>query len=174
MNNDTITLPAIAYRFASLTGQFVGVNWNRRLKTYKGETAEVRKSVRTVVRVGLDYDHRKVVIEARENGDLPSENAGLNGLEWVQHPVLLRNPKTGKLFVRAYPVRDAQDKPRSCKSTYRIDGKVVSREAAKQVCLANEFGSGKSPTECYNVPLEAVTGLRLVRRADAKAVMVSK
>lgn len=161
------SLPGYAGRLLPLKGQFVGLNWTRSLKTYKGETRKVRKSVRTVVRIGLNYDNRGVVEQARASGELPAENAGLNGMEWVQHPVLLRSLKTGKLYVRAYPVRDADGKPRSCKSIYKIDGSVVSRDDAKAVCLASEFGAGGA-TDCYNIAVDSITGLRLVRRADGK------
>lgn len=167
MNVSSQTLPGVAGRLLGLSGQFVGLNWNRPMKTYKGVSVQPRKSVRTVVRIGLNYDDRAVVERARESGELPSENAGLNGMEWVQHPVLLKSTKTGKLYVRAYPVRDAAGNPRSCKTIYKIDGTVVDRDAVKQVCLASEFSKG-APTECYNIAVDSITGLRLTRRSDAK------
>ena len=171
--NATVSLPAVANRLANLKGQFVGLSWKRDLKTYKGESRSVTKSVRSVVMVGASYDNRAVVQAAREDGTLPAENQGLNGKERVHFPTLLRSLKTGKLYLRAYPVRDEAGKPRSCKSIYRVNGARVSRDEAKTICLASEFSKG-SPLECYDIALDNLTAVRLTRRSDAKVNYLGK
>ena len=171
--SSSIALPEIASRLSSLKGQFVGLSWKRDLKTYKGSTALVTKSVRAVLQVGADYDNRAVVEAARESGELPAENAGLKGKEWVQFPTILRSVKTGKLYVRTYPVTDKAGKPRSCKSIYRINGVRVGKADAKEICLAGEFSNG-SPLACYDIGIDNLTSVRLTRRADAKANYLGK
>lgn len=173
-NASTVALPAIAEQLLTLKGQFVGLNWVRPLKTYKGESRKVTKSVRTVVQIGASYDNRASVKDARESGELPSENAGLSGKEWVQYPIILRAVKTGKLYLRVYPVRDAAGNARSCKTIYKVDGEMVRRDDAKAICLAGEFSSSPKPFDCYDVSVDSLTAVRLARRAEAKVNLLGK
>lgn len=65
----------------------------------------IRKATTVVVRVGIDYDNREVVKEARENGELPTENAGLLGYTWKPgyEKFILVSNKTGDEQLRVYP-----------------------------------------------------------------------
>ena len=43
----------------------------------------------------MQYDNKASVKEARQNGDLPSENQGLKGMEWVEYPIVKKSVKKG-------------------------------------------------------------------------------
>jgi hypothetical protein len=175
-NMSTVTLSSLAQKLVNTNGNFVGLLWHRPMKTYKGTAAVVTKTVRTTVRVGLEYDNREVVKEARADGTLPAENAGLNGMEWVQYPVVLRSLKTGKAMIRVYPVKNADGSPRSCKTVYRINGVRVTKQMVQEICLASEFSKG-TPTECFSVPADAIQQVKLAgeiySRRNAKTALVS-
>lgn len=167
--NATATAPVsfgpMADRLLGLKGNFVGVSWNRPMKTRKGIAATVTKSVRTTVQVGVNYENRAVVKEARANGTAPSENAGLPWGEWEVFPFVIAHK--GKRYVRLYPVRDGEGKPRACKVVYKVGGKTTNRAEVEALCPSSEFSSG-APTECYTLAIDNLRAVRLVRRADAK------
>lgn len=163
-------LPAVANRLLGLKGHFVGVNWHRPMKTRKGVAASVTKSVRTTVQVGVNYENRAVVQEARASGDAPETNAGLPWGTWELFPYVISHKD--KRYVRLYPVRDAQGKPRACKVVYRVNGRSATRAEVETLCLASEFSSG-APTECYTLAVENLRAVRLARRADAKATVAT-
>ena len=85
-------------------GQFASMEYISPLKLKKDNPfGEIKQ--RTVVKgiqIGAQYDNKKDIKEARINGQLPSENQGLNGVEWVVYPHILRNPKTNSLQLRYY------------------------------------------------------------------------
>ena len=62
---------------ATPKGANIIVAWDRPCKTRKNCENEIRKTVRMVGRIGIDYDKLKAVQEKRENNELPAENQGL-------------------------------------------------------------------------------------------------
>lgn len=72
-------------------------------KSYTGQVITERSTYQ--VQVGVAYDNKAVVIQGRENGNLPEENAGLSGMEWVEYPHIKRSLKTGKEYLAGYPVK---------------------------------------------------------------------
>jgi len=171
----TATAPSsygnIADRLLGLKGSFAGVCWSRPMKTRAGVTAEVTKSVRTTVQVGVSYDNRECVKDARADGSAPAENAGLPWGEWVQYPYVIGHK--GRHYVRLYPVRDGAGKPRSCKVIYKVDGKTVTREDVEALCPKSEFSAG-TPTECYTLAVDNLRAVRVNRRAMAKTNFLGK
>lgn len=153
-------LLGLAPRTASLirralgrAGQFTGFLWVRPMKTRKGITALVTKSVRCVGRVGVTYDNRAAVQDARASGELPSENAGLPWGQWLVHPYLITH--NGKLYLRLYPVPG-----RRPRVIYRIDGRLASRAEVEALCLASEFKEVREDIGCMTL---SVDNLRLVK-----------
>jgi hypothetical protein len=129
------------------------------MKMRKG-TQPLFKETTTVVRCGIAYDNRAIVVEKRESGDLPAENAGLSGKEWVEFPVILRSVKSGELSIRLTP------------SSFGIvpkvryltpDGEEVSKETAIAACLASEFPKTKETPLAFDVPIKYLT---LLHRAE--------
>ena len=87
-------------------GSFQKMIWSRELKLYKkfeNQDIKITKVSEGTVRFGVEYDNMKAVQEKRENGELPQDNQGLNGMEWIFYPYLLKG-KNGKEFVeREFP-----------------------------------------------------------------------
>ena len=94
-------LPAMVEKLMLMKGQIVTITTCRDVKYRKDtQTAQTSKVSTFQCRMGVNYDNLKVVQEKREDGSLPAENAGLNGMEWVQFPHLLRGIKSGKFQMR--------------------------------------------------------------------------
>lgn len=113
-------------------GQFVGLLWVRPMAVRKGIESVITKEVRTVARVGIEYDNQAAVIEGRASGDLPPENAGLPWGKWLHYPYLIEHK--GNLYFRLYPVNGAK-----AKTVYRLNGQIARREEIEGLCLAKEF-----------------------------------
>lgn len=143
------------------------------MKTRKGVTAVVTKSVRSTVMVGANHDNRQSVKDARANGDAPSENQGLPWGAWVGGLENRVIEHKGNFYVRLYPVHNADGTPRACKTIYRLDGKIVSKAMLESICLASEFAESKSFT-CYTLGETNLRAVRSVRRADAKVNLLGK
>ena len=146
----------VTRRLFSRQGQFSGVLWRRILKCRKGVSSLVTKEVRTCVRAGIDYDKRQAVQEARAEGALPSVNAGLPWGEWFAFPYVITHK--GAYYLRLYPV-NVGDKSRAPRVVYRENGAVSTRERAKELCLASEFGETTEGT-CYTLKAESLVRVR--------------
>ena len=134
-------------------GSFQKMKWGRELKLYKkyeGQDIKITKVSEGNIRFGINYDNIKAVKEKRENGELPQENQGLNGLEWVYAPYILRNPKNGREYIRVSTIKDNPIKTR-----YFLNGEEITKEQAKEYCTASNFGSG-NPLEVFNVGIENI------------------
>lgn len=107
------------------------------------------KSVTAVVRAGVNYDARKVVKEAREDGTLPAENAGLPWGTWVLFPYVITHK--GSLYVRLYPT-DLEH----VKAFFTLDGVPVAKSELEGICTASEFRES-SGTDCFTVRQEILT-----------------
>lgn len=149
----TDSLPTLIRKVLAKAGQFTGFLWTRSMKTRKGITAQVTKTVRCVGRVGLSYDNRVAVQAARKSGELPATPQPLPWGTWLLFPYLISHKDS--LYVRIYPVPG-----RAPKVIYRIDGKLATKAQAQALCLASEFGEVKEDIGCMTLRAEA---LRVVR-----------
>ena len=174
MTASQITLAPLADRLVNVpAGQFVGVSWSRPMKTRKGVSAVVTKSVRSTVMVGANHDNRQSVIEARANGEAPSENQGLPWGSWVNGLENRVIEHKGNFYVRLYPVQNKDGSPRACKTIFRLNGKIVSKAMLETICLASEFAESKSFT-CYTLGEANLRSVRSVNRSDAKTNLLGK
>ena len=114
-------------------GTILNVSYRRPMKMKKGMPVLYRVVTRQV-KVGTQYDNHKTVIEDRIQGVRPEENAGLNGVEWVLYPYILKN-SSGEFQYRF----DCE----GCailSSHYEDEhGQQVAKEVAKQTTYASEF-----------------------------------
>lgn len=147
------SLPSLIRRVLSKAGQFTGFLWTRPMKTRKGVSAVITKTVRCVGRVGLSYDNRAAVQDARASGELPATNAGLPWGQWLLFPYLIEHK--GNLYVRIYPVPG-----RAPRVIYKLDGKIVTKAQIESLCLASEFGEVREDIGCMTLKADA---LRVVR-----------
>lgn len=136
-------------------GANLSVVFDRQLKTRKGIAEKVTKVTRIVARGGVDYDNLSVVKEKRENGELPSENAGLPWGEWVEFPLHIRHKDVD--YARFYPASGIGFKPQV---TYYLDGVEVSKEQVQTLCLASEFPKRDEEPLCFTIKAHNVAMIR--------------
>jgi hypothetical protein len=129
------------------------------LKTRKGVENKVEKITRIVVSSGKTYDNQAVVIEGRENGTLPSENAGLPWGEWVEFPYHIAHK--GSDYVRFYPASGIDFQP---KVEYFLDGIQVDKTTIQPLCLASEFQSRKDAPMAMTVKVDNVREIIIKRQ----------
>jgi hypothetical protein len=154
---DTIpaNLPAPVAKLLTLAGQIVTLTTSREVK-YRKDAAGIPtlKVSKFQTRIGVNYDHIGAVKTAREEGVLPAENAGLNGMEWVAFPHLLRGIKSGK-----HQIRCTRFDGNPTVVTFLRNGVEISRDEALVGALASEMPKDREDgkNEVFNVTVESIT-----------------
>ena len=115
-------------------GQNLSAIIGKELKTRKGVTDCVEKVTSIVIRAGIDYDNQALVKEGREDGSLPSENAGLPWGQWVNFPFHIEHKGTD--YVRFYSASGLAFEP---KVEYYLNGILSDKLTIQPLCLASEF-----------------------------------
>lgn len=135
-------------------GTFVDMSWGKQLKTRKGVADIITKESNGNVRLGIEYDNKKSVIEKRESGEIPAENQGLKGMEWLQFPYLLQGKNS--IHLRVYPTNN-----NPIHAKYYKNGVEISRDEAKEYCLKSEIPdrNGELP-ECLNIKIENIKTIK--------------
>jgi hypothetical protein len=149
------------------------VFWEKPLKLKKDyrEGNTIIKKTSLVVRSGIDYDNISSVQEARETGELPSENAGLPWGEWAEFPYHIQHK--GNDYARFYPasgVDIATGEEFRPVTEYFLNGVNVNDiepsdpEATKNwwkgMCLASEFPKpDDEPPRCFTIKAENVVSI---------------
>lgn len=143
-------------KILSKRGQFTALTWRRKCKTYKGVEDIIEKETSAhTIRIGCAYDNLSTTKTGRLDGTLPQENAGLNGLEWKQYPILLVNPKTGREFVRVELAENSK-----FITTFYENNYVVEKDSILDKLLASEKSNkpGERPT-VMNIPLDSIISI---------------
>ena len=137
-------------------GQFASAEWSRPCKTLKScEHEIVKKTIANNIRIGANYENLQTTKDGRADGTLPSENQGLKGLEWVNFPVILRNPKTSRYFIRLETTKNSK-----FKTQYFIDGRETTKAEIEHYLQASEKNSsGEMPT-VMNIGFDTITSLK--------------
>ena len=136
-------------------GQFASAEWSRPCKTLKSCNHEiVKRTIANNVRIGANYENLHTTIEGRASGELPSENQGLRGLEWVNFPVVLKNPKTERQFIRLETAKNSK-----FITQYFIDGQETTKDEIANYLQASEKSSGEMPT-VMNIGVDTIINLK--------------
>jgi hypothetical protein len=146
---------AIIEKILATKGQFVSLNMKREVKVKRGQP-QFFKETSCVVRMGVGYDNLALVKELRANNELPTENAGLSGMEWEVYPFILKSIKTGERQVRC-----TISKNHVSKVTFTdANGLVVSRDVVKDAAYASEFAVKDTTQEIvFNCKLSNVVSI---------------
>ena len=145
--------------FKTLKGQNVRVKWVRPVKVKKGQTVFF-KETSGKFSAGIDYENMAKVEEGRDNGDLPSENAGLPWGHWINFPYIIGHK--GKTYVRLYPPSENRSIKENVKKSIpkvrflTADGVEVSPEVVKAVALASEFPKEKTEALCFTIDADNI------------------
>jgi hypothetical protein len=130
-------------------GANIVLEWTRDAKTRKGSPS-VKKSVRIVGRIGIDYEKLASTKEKRAEG---KESKGLpSWAEWVIFPFLIRHKTKGTTYLRMYV---GSSKKITANRQFSLEGKAVSFEAIEQHLLSSEKKSKHSET--FTVKTEDLT-----------------
>jgi hypothetical protein len=146
---DNAIIPAKVANLLALKGQIVTLCTKRDCKVRKGSPM-VEKVAKFQCRVGVNYDNMASVQEKRENGTLPAENAGLPWGQWLIFPHLIAHK--GNHYLRCTTLNN-NNVPQV---SYLLDGREISREEARALCLASEFRDHED-NDCFTVKVESVT-----------------
>ena len=151
----------IKQTLASKKGANLKATWGKTLKTRKDSRGfKVEKITSIIVRGGIDYENMGIVQEKREDGSLPSENAGLPWGTWAEFPLHIEHKGTD--YARFYPasgVNIATGEAFFPEVTFLIDGVVSTREQAQALCLASEFPNRDEAPLCFTVKAENVLSI---------------
>ena len=109
------------------------------------------------VRLGVEYDNQSGVQDRRESGELPAENQGLVGKEWLVYPYIKRSLKSGKLLLATVPCRN--ETPVHVSYFEDAFGNRIDREHAKQICTAKEFPTRSDYIGAMDYTIENITGI---------------
>lgn len=133
---------------------FSCVGWERPCKVKKNCPQIDKRTVAKNVRIGASYDNMAVVKTARENGELPKENQGLFGLEWLKYPYVLVNPKTNKQFLRIETAKNTK-----FETQYFMNGREVKKTEIENYLLSSEKSKGEIPT-VMNIGLDNINYIK--------------
>lgn len=137
-------------------GQFASAEWSRPCKTLKScEHEIVKKTIANNIRIGANYENLHTTVQGRADGTLPTENQGLKGLEWVTFPVVLRNPKTNKQFIRLETARNSK-----FKTQYFIDGHETTKTEIEHYLQASEKKSSSEMPTVMNIGIDTIINLK--------------
>lgn len=92
--------------------------------SHKGDTVFRRTTM--VVRCGVEYDNISSVKDKRQEGILPTSNAGLPWGAWKEYPYFIEH--NGKTYLRCATVNCCKSK-----SEYFLNGKQTDKEAIKDI-----------------------------------------
>ena len=139
-------------------GANIVCEWDREAKVKAaGRDLNIRKQVRMVGRVGLNFDSLIEVQRKRESGELPAENTGLAAWsEWLVFPFLIGHKANGTQYLRLYKGTSKTVKP---SVAWTMNGKAVDKESIACYLQASELK--KSEGDCF-----------MVKVADLKRVWV--
>ena len=137
-------------------GQNLAVEVEKQLKTKVANRGDkITKHTRFVCRTGIQYDNIKDVKDARDSGELPSENDGLPWGKWNTFPYVIEH--NGTDYLRLYPSSDKKLIPHT---EYFLNGKQVTKQEVQDKCLASEFkkSDGSTP-KCWTIKADNVKSI---------------
>jgi hypothetical protein len=149
MNSDKIIETLESHK-----GQNLRAKWRKPLKTRKGVEDVIEKETQIIVRGGVDYDNIGVVQEKRENGELPTENAGLPWGQWKKFPIIIEHKE--QEYARLYPASGINF---PVKTKYFFNGIEVPKDEVKEFCLKSEFPEKDEAPLCYTVKVNSIVEL---------------
>ena len=139
---------------SSHKGSNLRATWEKPLKTRKGIESKITKRTKMVIRGGIDYDNIGVVQEKRENGELPSENAGLPWGQWANFPYHIEHKGTD--YARFYPASGIKFVP---EVQYFLDGIETDKATIQPMCLASEFPNRDEEPLCFTIKADNVVSV---------------
>lgn len=140
--------------FMAKKGQFGSASWSKKLKTKKGIVDIVEKIVKCKsVRIGVEYDRMKTVIEKRDTGELPAENAGLPWGRWHLFPHIIAHKPKGA-HEDSFYLRFSCSANTKFETLFLLNGLPATREQVEKLCPKSEFPEKEETPDVFNVKLD--------------------
>ena len=139
-------------------GRFVALEYVKECKTKKNAPSITKVTKASAVRIGCEYDALKTTLENKgvdNKEDAHKLNNGLNGMSWVEYPVLLASNKTGKQYIRIETCKNTK-----FTSKYYMDGKEVAKNDIAEFLLASEKSSRGEMPSVLNIGVQGITEIR--------------
>jgi len=150
-----VNIDSIKTLIKTRKGQNLSAIISKEVKTKAAHKAnKIQKITKLVIRGGIDYDNIGVVQEKREDGSLPSENAGLPWGEWAEFPLHITHK--GQDYARFYPASGINFTP---KVQYLLNGVEVDKSVIEPLCLASEFPTRKDEPLCFTIKADNVVDI---------------
>jgi len=145
------SLPAKVQKLLAMKGQFVSITYGKECKVRKGR-APIQKFSKMTLRCGVEYDNIAAVQGKRESGELPSENQGLSWGAYVPglYPYILEHK--GSLYFRFFTVPSSN----RVAPSFARNGVEISRDEAREDCLASEFQERETTLETIVLKIEGI------------------
>lgn len=119
-------------------GKFGSISYARTAKVKKNSPCIVKHTTASGVRFGVNYDNLQAVKDKRESGELPAENCGLKGMEWVKFPYLAKNIKTESLQIAINPTEKSK-----YNVSWTVNGVPCTYDAIEEYLYSSEKKSDK-------------------------------
>jgi hypothetical protein len=154
MRQLVMSLLAILY---GRKGQFATISYSKVLKRdakrgkVNKEKTIIKHVVATQIRLGHNYEAKATTQERRESGELPSENQGLRGKEWVEFPFIQKSLKEGSN--EHWLVIYKEPNVSTIASRYEIDGVEVDWDTFVEATTQRGNGVGRTSHEDHPWPV---------------------
>lgn len=137
-------------------GQFHSMVWEREVPVKKsaGNVVVKKRTTASGIRFGVNYDAMKAVNEKREKGELPAENQGLKGREWIVPNLYLRSIKSGKTMLRC-----SLSKASKMQTTWYLNGKETTKEALSSMLYAKDLNGSKAEIDCFDIGTDNIIAI---------------
>lgn len=139
----------------SKKGQFAALEWSRPCKTLKScNDIITKRTTAHGVQLGVAYDNKAVVKEARESGDLPAENQGLRGKHWIKFPYVLQNDHNDTKYLRISTTANTE-----YKTQYFRNGQPVEKKDIENILYSSEKKPGEKQA-VFDIKLDNITNIK--------------
>ena len=137
-------------------GQFHSMVWEREIPVKKsaGNAVVKKRTTASGIRFGVNYDAMKAVNEKREKGELPTENQGLKGREWIVPNLYLRSIKSGKTMLRV-----SLSKSSKMVTQWYLNGKEVKKEDLSAILYAKDMNANHVEMDCFDVTTDNIIAI---------------
>lgn len=135
-------------------GQFGNIEYARLCKVLKGAPEILKTTKAYNVRIGAEYDALKTTLDNKgvaNKEEAHKINNGLNGMEWVSYPVVLKSVKSGKEYIRLETAKNTR-----FETVYTVNGKEVQKSDIECYLQSSEKKSGGELPTVMNIGVENI------------------
>ena len=138
-------------------GVFSRITYMRPMKTKRNVNDNILKVTSLTGRLGIKYENMKVVKDSFKNtlagSKLEERRSVLPWGVWSLYPYLIAY--NGNNYLRV-----SMDKNNKPTSIYYKNGKQITKEEAKELCVSSEFRNSEEAPKVFNVNVNNIISLK--------------